>query len=246
MTRSDTRNKEIALCRIKRLASSGLPLEPFVRSVFELINDAVPNSPNKVLHVGGDGQVGRYLGSSVEIAAASPAQKHFFADSPSEVSGSRFRYDNPDTYSRVLPTKTIWTQAELTLRGWYRADGYNIVYRPLGWHGFVQVSFEEAGEYLGHCPVWRTIDQKPFAREDIAFLRASAPHISHGLKTARLLCTEGSQLEEDNGFAPLAGWNSGAILLDEAGRSRWTRRHAQCSNRPVPSTASARMHSPRL
>ena len=48
MTRSDTRNKEIALGRIKRLASSGLPVEPFVRSVFELINDAVPNSPNKV------------------------------------------------------------------------------------------------------------------------------------------------------------------------------------------------------
>lgn len=54
MTRSDTRNKEIALGRIKRLASSGLLLEPFVRSVFELINDAVPNSPHRALHVGSE------------------------------------------------------------------------------------------------------------------------------------------------------------------------------------------------
>jgi hypothetical protein len=30
MTRSDARNKEVALARIKRLSSSGLPVEPFV------------------------------------------------------------------------------------------------------------------------------------------------------------------------------------------------------------------------
>jgi DNA-binding CsgD family transcriptional regulator len=216
MTRSDTRNKEIALGRIKRLASSGLPLEPLVRSVFELINDAVPNSPNKVFHVGGDDQIGRYLGSSYEIAAATPTQKHFFADSPPEVSGSRFRYDDPDTYSCILPSKSIWTQAELTQHNWYRADGYNVVYRPLGWHEFVEVVFEEAGGYLGHCPVWRTVDQKPFSCEAIEFLRASAPHISHGLKSARLLAN-GSQVEKEDGFAPLATWGSGVILLDEVG-----------------------------
>ncbi len=216
MTRSDTRNKEIALGRIKRLASSGLLLEPFVRSVFELINDAVPNSPNKVFHIGGDDQIGRYLGSSAEIAEASPAQKHFFADSPPEVSGSRFRYDNPDTYARVLPTKTIWSQAELTLRSWYRADGYNLVYRPLGWHAFVQVVFEEAGEYLGHYPVWRTIDQRPFSREDAVFLRASAPHVSHGLKSARLL-SEGPRYENERRFVRQADWSPGTVLLDEGG-----------------------------
>jgi hypothetical protein len=34
MIRGDLHNKEVAFGRIKRLASSGLSLEPFVRSVF--------------------------------------------------------------------------------------------------------------------------------------------------------------------------------------------------------------------
>lgn len=51
---ADLRNKEVALGRIKRLASSGLLLEPLVRSVFDLINDAVPNNPNRGLHVGSE------------------------------------------------------------------------------------------------------------------------------------------------------------------------------------------------
>ncbi len=54
MMSSDSRNKEIALGRIKRLASSGLPVEPLVRSVFELVNDAIPDSRNKNFMIGGD------------------------------------------------------------------------------------------------------------------------------------------------------------------------------------------------
>ena len=53
MTLSDSRNKARALGRIKRLASSGLPLEPFVRGVFESLNDGVPHSPNRVMLAGG-------------------------------------------------------------------------------------------------------------------------------------------------------------------------------------------------
>jgi hypothetical protein len=43
----DARNKEVALKRIQRLAVSGLPLEPFVVTLFQLVNDGVPYSPLK-------------------------------------------------------------------------------------------------------------------------------------------------------------------------------------------------------
>jgi len=39
---SDQGNKEIALRRIKRICSSGLPLYPLARALFELQGDAVP------------------------------------------------------------------------------------------------------------------------------------------------------------------------------------------------------------
>jgi hypothetical protein len=49
LTISDARNKEIAFGRIKRLANSGLLLEPFVMTLFELLHDAIPSAPLKGL-----------------------------------------------------------------------------------------------------------------------------------------------------------------------------------------------------
>ena len=218
MIRSDIRNKEIALGRIKRLASSGLPFEPFVRVAFELINDAICNSDHKVFHVGGVDGLDKYFGNSPEIVAAVPFQKHFFVDSPPEVGGTKFRYD-AYAYTHILPRRTVWTQEEICHPGLYRAEGYNQVYRPLGWHKLLQVVFAEAGEYLGYCPIWRTVDQKPFSREDSEFLKASAPHIAHGLRSAHLL-THGlpASVNVDQELIPLDGWHSGVILLDEGGR----------------------------
>jgi hypothetical protein len=89
MTRSDTRNKEIALGRIKRLASSGLPLEPFVRSIFELVNDAVPNSPNRSLHVG-DQHSDAYFWSTPEVGSIAALHNRYFVESPPKIAGTRF------------------------------------------------------------------------------------------------------------------------------------------------------------
>src|SRR5579863_2756441 len=49
-TISDSRNKDVALRRIKRLASSGLPLEPYVIALFELMNDAIPSAALKAFY----------------------------------------------------------------------------------------------------------------------------------------------------------------------------------------------------
>lgn len=212
---SDSRNKEVAYGRIKRLASSGLPLEPFVRGIFELINDGVPHSPNRVFHVGTPDQIEAYIFSAPHIAELAPIQRHYFTDSTPEMCGVRFPY-NAYAFRNVLPSKTIWEQHDLALPNLYRSDGFNAVYRPLGWHHVIQVVYQEAGEYLGYYPIWRTIDQKPFSREDAEFLRASAPHIAHGIKAAKLLARNTSAHTEL--FAPLPTWGSGVILMDVAGK----------------------------
>jgi hypothetical protein len=212
MTRGDTRNKEIALGRIKRLASSGLPVEPFVRSIFELFNDAVPNSPNRSLHVGED-RSDAYVWTTPEVGAISSLHNRYFVDSPATISRTKFRLDM-HTLRNVFPSKTVWLHQDVFLPDFDRAEGFNETYRPLGWHHSVAVTFHESCNYLGYYGIWRTIDQKPFSREDIAFLRACAHHVAHGLKAAQLLAPRPPL---DDGFAPLSGWGSGVILLDEVG-----------------------------
>lgn len=116
----------------------------------------------------------------------------------------------------LLPSRTVWEQEALTLPNFYLADGYNLVYRPLGWTHLIQVVFQEAGEYQGYYPIWRSADQKPYSREDIEFLQATAPHIARGLKTARFLSRDVTA--DAASFAPLPGWGAGMILMDDTGR----------------------------
>ena len=211
---ADIRRKELALGRIKRLASSGLSLEPFGRAVLDLIHDGVPHSPNRVILAGGSNRVDACIGSTYEIAAAVPLYHQYFVDAPPGVSGVKYQY-NSYALRWVLPSRIIWPQEELTLPNFLQAEAFNTVYRPLGWHHFVQIVFQEGGDFLGYSPIWRSSDQKPFSRDDIAFLRASASHISHGLKTAQLGARRNTTVIDS--FAPFSGWGSGAILMDRSG-----------------------------
>jgi hypothetical protein len=45
---SDALNKKRALRRIQRLAAAGLPIEPFVMTMFGLVDDGIPNSETKL------------------------------------------------------------------------------------------------------------------------------------------------------------------------------------------------------
>ena len=214
MLRSDSHNKEIALGRIKRLASSGLPLEPFVRSVFELFNDAVPHSPNRSILVGGANRTDTFIGSTPETIAAVPMFHHYFVDNP-EISGAKFAQDS-STIHRIFPSKPVWMHDEVFRPDFHRTEGFNEVFLTLDYRHSVVVIFQEHGEFLGYYPVWRSADQKPFSREDVAFLKVSAPHIAHGLRTAKLLTRAGTSSVDS--FVPLAGWGSGVILMDDVGR----------------------------
>jgi len=212
MTRSDLRNKEVTLARIKRLASSGLGLEPFVQSVFELVNDAVPNCANRSLHVGSE-RSDTYI-CTPEVRNITELHNHYFVESPPEVSGARFRMD-VNILKELLPSKTIWRFHEVFSPDVYRAEGYNEAYRPLGWHHGIGLIFQESRKYVGYWGIWRTIDQKPFTRDDVAFLSAAAPHITHGLKAAQLMYSDQAG---GDGFAPIPESVSGVVLMDRVGK----------------------------
>jgi DNA-binding CsgD family transcriptional regulator len=213
MTRSDARNKGVALARIKRLCSSGLPLESLARGLFDLIHDGVPHSPHKNLMVD-CGEPRAYFGSTPEAVELVSVHERYFAQPPSQAPGARIRFDLA-TLRRVLPSKAVWRHEELARPDFYRSEGYNVAFRPLGFHDSLVATFQEAGEYLGYYSIWRSADQKPYGREDIDFLRATAPHISHGLRAAQLLSRDSS--DDASRFAPLPGWGAGMILLDQNG-----------------------------
>jgi DNA-binding CsgD family transcriptional regulator len=212
MMLGDMRRKELALGRLKRLASSGLPLEPFVEAVFELVNDAVPNSPNRSFLASVD-RSDAYICNTPELQKIVPLHSHFYVESPPTLSGTRFRIDTA-TMRQLSQSKVIWPLDEIALPNFYRSEGFNNVFRPLGFHDCLLVLFQEAGELVGSYPVWRSADQKPFSSQDLAFLRAVAPHIAHGLKSVRLLAR---RADSNDGLIPLVGWGAGFVLLDRRG-----------------------------
>jgi hypothetical protein len=114
----------------------------------------------------------------------------------------------------LLPRKTIWSQEDSFRPDFRRAEGFNETYRPLGWHHIISTVYEEEGECLGYYGMWRTVDQKPYSREDIQFLRESAPHISHGLRAAQLLSRDTTA--DAASFAPLPGWGAGMVFSSYA------------------------------
>ena len=111
MVQSDTRNKEVALRRIKRLGSSGLALEPFVRSIFDLVNDAVPHSPHRVL-LARSNSVEAFIGITAEAYAVVAHHRRYYVGSAPEQSGSRFRLDTP-TLQTLGRKQIIWTRDEI-------------------------------------------------------------------------------------------------------------------------------------
>jgi hypothetical protein len=78
--------KEVALSRIRQLSSSGLPLEPFARSLFELLNDAIPYSPNRsILLDTKDDSDGFLVSNNETLAALQPFREFLSTNQRSQV-----------------------------------------------------------------------------------------------------------------------------------------------------------------
>ena len=122
---SDHASKEIALRRIKRICSSGLPLYPLARALFELIGDAIPQGANRVLMADDGRHPDRYVTSSSELARWTPVHKHFFIDSPPQVSGTI-------PVPSILQGGVVRTHEEIVLPHFHRSEGYNECLRHIG------------------------------------------------------------------------------------------------------------------
>jgi DNA-binding CsgD family transcriptional regulator len=214
MIRSHGYNRELALRRIKQLSVSGLPVEPYVMALFDLMNDAVPTSPLKAFIISPD-KVDAMLCNSAELYAALPrASELFFATDKTTEVGLRF----PNTSSSlraVWAHKPYWRHDEAFLPSFHRTDAFNFATRPLGWWKYVLLRFQEDGEPLGFYPIWRGADQRDYSRDEYLFFETCAPYVAQGLKTAQLIQTRAAC--EPGDFLPSKLWGTGLVLMDRAG-----------------------------
>jgi DNA-binding NarL/FixJ family response regulator len=209
----DARNKEVALKRIQRLAVSGLPLEPFVITLFQLVNDGVPYSALKGFPVG-DSQ--NWICNSSELYRAVPIANQTFFDYAVNSSKAGLRVaQNFKSFAAAFPTRSIVRDEEQFAPDFWRTDAFNLVTKPLGWRRAVTVLLREGVELHGALPMWRSYDQKPFSKEDLCFLQACQPHLSYGLRNAQLIQERAASSAVE--FLPSSLWDTGVILMDSAG-----------------------------
>lgn len=207
-----TLDKEIALKRIRRLSSSGLPLAPFVAALWDLLHAAIPFADNRVFLAGGGANPSAHLMNNPELARWAPVQRYYYVEAPPEISGMRVRFDQ-EFLSR-LHARPVHRSEEFALPHFYRAEGYHEFLRPLGFHHMLWVAYSEHGENLGSLPMWRGEKQPPFGADEIRLMTLAAPHIAHGLKTAYLQDASGAVAAT----AFLSGGAVGVAVLDEEGR----------------------------
>src|SRR5690348_2533800 len=180
MTRSDARNKEVALKRIKRLAVSGLPLQPFVETVFALLHGAIPSSPLKALLPNGE-DAGSFICNAPELYSALPHARENFFDAdvdPAEV-GLRFSNASADLNS-TFGARTVWRHEEAFLPSFHGSEQFNEITKPLGWWKMLAIVFKDGETLCGVYPIWREAKQREFSSEDFRFAQACAPYIACG------------------------------------------------------------------
>ena len=215
----DVLNKERTMHKIKRLATSGLPLEPYVRGLLDLIHEAVPGGAHKPFF---PDPANRPVALIQNFPAPYPVimalRNHWLtSESTPQLSGLSIRFDS-QTLKRGFLSKTVWPLEQFMTPQFYRSDGFNECARPLNHHHCICVSYYEDAEAVGFYPLWRESDQPPFSREDIAFLNSSAPFVTHGLRVAQRIDHSVHTDAGSNFFNSSPSWGSGVILLDSAGR----------------------------
>ena len=205
---SDRASKEIALRRIKRICSSGLPLYPLALGLFELLGDAIPHGANRVLLADDGHHPDRYVTSSSELAQWAPLHKLFYVDSPPQVSGTI-------PMLSILQEGVVRTHEEVALPHFYRSVGYNECMRHIGFHHALFINLRDHLGLSGCYPMWRNAEMRPFTADDVRFAQAAAPYIAHALSVASRIAAPPERSRE---FAPLADLGEGVIILSRGGR----------------------------
>jgi DNA-binding CsgD family transcriptional regulator len=176
------RRHELALRKIRRLASSGLPLHLFVLTLFDLIAEAIPA-----------GDLARAMWTDAEVASSwvfANLDQSKWVPVLAELTARRDPSALPCFRPREQLTQTrqaLFMLEEFTLPDYRRSALYNDFLRPLKLEQGVLMQLMAHGQLVGYYPLFRSSTMKLFDRDDRRFLNAAAPHIAHGLQNAKLL-----------------------------------------------------------
>ena len=207
---NDFAHKREAWARIKRLASSGLPLQPFVYTLFDIVRDAVPYDEASPGLVAYSGQGQRWIVRDFNFERwFTPLQKYLLNASP-EVSGFR-----PPSLLPENP-RTVLRHDEIVRPDYYRSEGYNEFFRSMGMHhGLLTLLRDQQGRFLGYYPIFRSEKMKPFGRNDIDFLVAVAADVAQGIGIASLVTP---YLSDGDAFAPFREVPMGIVVMNWTGK----------------------------
>ncbi len=200
--------KELVLRKIRRLASSGLPLYPFVLTLFDLIAEAIPagDLPRAILTDPASNF--SWIFANLDQAKWVPVLANLAADYDSTAwPGFRPR-------GQLDLTRPVMRLEEFTAPDYRRSAFYNEFFDPLRLEQGVLIQLAEEGDLVGYYPLYRSSAMKAFDREDLRFLAAAAPHIAHGLRAARLVEARPASLKEPG----LPVGTPGVVVMDHCGR----------------------------
>jgi DNA-binding CsgD family transcriptional regulator len=182
--------------------------------LFQLVNDAVSYSPLKTFPMGSF--FVNPICNSLEVHQVAEASRHYFEGTVnlSEV-GLRIPL-NFRSLSAQLPKKQVFLhEEEWALAQFWRSEAFSLLTSQLGWRRSVILLLREDGDVHGALPIWRSADQKHFSKEELCFLQACAPHLSHGLRNAQLIQERATPSAGE--FLPSSIWGTGVILMDPTG-----------------------------
>jgi len=214
----DYARKRQGLASIKRLASSGMPLQPFAYTLFDVINDAVPHDEASPGITATLGRSSRWIIRDFDYSRWLPQMHKYLLVADSEVSGFR---------PPLLPQNphTVLRHEEIVRPNYYRSEGYNEFFRWMGMHhGLLTLLRDERGNFVGYYPIFRSEKMKAFSRDDVEFLKTAAGFIAQGIRTASLV----SFLSvEDRAFEPFPRVPQGVVVMDCTGKVLSINRAAQ-------------------
>lgn len=192
--------------QVKRLISSGLPLEPFVRTVFDLVAAALPVYGVSTL----------LADLRQRLTRCVPGDPHIFektidADigTPPETPGA-INGDSSHFSAESLPIHD-----KITLVRYRRSAERNELMRRLNFSHHMIAARMQRSWLIGQSRRSASSRARSASPNDARFVAAIASHTTRGVMTAPLL-KPGPCSADD--FAPLGDWEPGFILLGPDGR----------------------------
>jgi DNA-binding CsgD family transcriptional regulator len=214
--------QQMALARLRKLASSGLPVIPLVMAIFEVIEEAIPSSDQKALCTAADGNLrspDNWIRRSVVDEAKNSARyKYYVSDIPVD----RSLIPNP----RIFDDRLLDEQP--TLPGFHRTETYHEYFQPIGEHHGIVIIARDGTVCVGAYPIWRSATMPEFSVNDIRFAKIAALQIGHALSIAYRLESRRADGEEFRSTEGTQGLilmrpDGRVLAIDQAARSIFTR-----------------------